>query len=74
MNKLYIVLIEKSAHWHVSVWKKNLFLPFLFAEKKYAKTNPEELTAAIVDDLKSSCPQSIKTSLSKNGSFLFPRP
>lgn len=63
MNKLHIVLIEKSSHWHVSVWKKNFFLPFLLAEKKYAKTNPEELTAAIADDLKNSCPHLIKNSV-----------
>ena len=37
MNKLYIVLIEKSAHWHVSVWKKNFFLPFLLAEKRHCQ-------------------------------------
>lgn len=63
MNKLSIVLIEKSSYWHLSVWKRNVFLPVLLNEKKYGKLNPEELISSIFADIQYNYPQYIKNTV-----------
>lgn len=51
MNKLSLVLIEKSTCWHVTIWEKKLFVPVLLEEKIFDKLLPEELISAIYKEL-----------------------
>lgn len=51
MNKLTIVLIEKTTYWHVTIWNKKFFVPVLLEEKNCGKLAPAELVPAVYKDL-----------------------
>lgn len=65
MNQLHIVLIETTSYWHLSVWKKKLFFPFLIEEKKYDKSDYEQTVKTVFHDL-----QNKYAPLTKNISFV----